>query len=276
MHAYRTIKVTPLPQSLGATVEGLDMTSALAPEVAREIEAAWYAHQVLFFPGLHLTQEQHIALGGLFGDLSAVSPLKDDYRNLKKIGPNGEILVLDSAERRADVWHSDVSFTKTPPIGSVLSMKVCPERGGDTMWSNQYAAYEKLSPSIKSLVDKLQAEHGKSTTGTSVHPVVLHHSVTGRPALYVSRGFTARILGMSAIESEGLLAMLHRHCEQPEFQVRWSWHVGDAAMWDNRCTMHYAVNDYGDAPRMIHRVTIYPSGVVKAASDDQPSQPKAA
>ena len=269
MTTYRRIRVRQLPQSLGATVEGIDTANGIDAETAREIESAWYEHLVLFFPGLHLSQEQHIAMGSHFGDLSAVSPLKDDYRNLKKIGPNGEILVLDGADRRADVWHSDVSFTKVPPIGSILSMKVCPDRGGDTMWSNQYAAYEKLSPSLRSLVDGLQAEHGRSTTGSSVHPVVLHHPVTGRPALYVSRGFTARILGMSAIESEGLLAMLYRHCEQPEFQVRWSWHAGDAAMWDNRCTMHYAVNDYGDAPRVIHRVTIYPAGVVKAAALDQ-------
>lgn len=269
MNVTNALTVTPLPQSLGATVHGLDVRGVLSPDTVKALHDAWYRHQVLFFPQLNLTQEEHIAFGSVFGELSAVSPGKDDYRNLKKIGPKGEIFVLDAAERRADVWHSDVSFTRVPPIGSLLSMKVCPDKGGDTMWSNQYAAYDALSPALRSLVDRLEAEHGKSTTGSSVHPVVLRHAVTGRPSLYVSRGFTARIVGLTAIESEGLLALLFRHCEQPEFQTRWKWHAGDAVLWDNRCTMHYAVNDYGDAARVIHRVTIYSPGVVSAAAGAQ-------
>lgn len=184
------ITVTALPQVLGATVRGLSVDKGLTADVVRRIHDAWYQHQVLFFPQLHLTEPQHIALGSVFGELSAVSPAKDDYRNLKKIGPNGEIFVLDSAEKRADVWHSDVSFTKAPPIGSILSMKVCPDKGGDTLWSNQHTAYDALSPAIKALVDSLQAEH-------------------------------------------------------------------------------YAVNHYGDAPRMIHRVTIYSPGAVSAAEGQQ-------
>ncbi len=276
MDNSRGITVTPLPQSLGATVSDVDVREGLSPDAVKTLHDAWHRHQVLFFPQLNLTQEEHIAFGSVFGELSAVSPAKDDYRNLKKIGPKGEIFVLDSADKRADVWHSDVSFTKVPPIGSLLSMKVCPDKGGDTIWSNQYAAYDALSPAMRSLVNGLDAEHGRSTTGSSIHPVVLRHTVTGRPALYVSRGFTARIVGFTAIESEGLLALLFRHCEQPEFQTRWKWHAGDAVLWDNRCTMHYAVNDYGDAARQIHRVTIYSPGVVSAATGQQTAAVKAA
>jgi taurine dioxygenase len=265
------IEVTPLPLALGAVVRGLDV-ARITPDVARRLREAWHEHLVLFFPQLGLTDSQHIAFGQVFGDVTAISPARDDYRDLKRTGPNGEIFVLDAAERRADAWHSDVSFTRTPPIGSILSMQVCPDKGGDTLWTNQYAAYAALSPAVKALVDGLEAVHGRANTGSSVHPVVLTHAVTGRKALYVSPGFTSRIVGISAIESDALLAMLHRHCEQPEFQLRWKWQAGDAALWDNRCTMHRAVNDYGDAARIIHRVTIYAPGVIAAARDAQ-SQP---
>ncbi|MEO8697590.1 MAG: TauD/TfdA family dioxygenase [Acidimicrobiales bacterium] len=254
------IKVTPLPQALGATVEGIDLSAGVDATLVAALHDAWYKHLVLFFPGLHLDDAQHVVLGRAFGNLAATSATADDYRGHQALGENGEILVLDAdrSEDRANAWHTDVTFTAQPPIGSLLAMKDAPERGGDTLWSNQYAAYEALSPSVREFIDGLEAVHGRpGVTGTSTHPVALTHPHSGRRALFVNRGWTTRIVGLTAIESRCVLEMLFDHAERPEFTVRWTWRSGDAALWDNRCTMHYAVNDYGQARRILHRVTIY-------------------
>lgn len=255
-----TLTITPLPQALGATVTGLDLSGGVRDEDFERLHAAWLENLVLFFPGQHLTTEQHIELGSRFGRLAATTTSNDDYRNQKKLGPNGEVLVLDAAEPqgRANAWHTDVTFTATPPKGSLLSMLVCPDKGGDTIWTNQYAAYEALHPAVRTMVDGLEAVHGRpGMTGSSVHPMVVTHPETGRRALFVNRGWTTRIEGMQNELSNGILAALFDHTERPEFSVRWTWTAGDAAMWDNRVTMHYAVNDYGDATRILHRVTIH-------------------
>ena len=252
------LTIAPLPQSLGASVTGLDLASGLTADLIAELRAAWFDNLVLFFPQLHLTNDQHLALGQVFGDLAATSQKDDDYRAQTTFGPNGEILVLDGAEQRANAWHTDVTFTTTPPAGALLSMQSCPARGGDTMWSNQYAAYDALAEPVKVLIEGLTATHGRpGITGSASHPMVITHPATGRKALFVNRGWTSRIDGFSPIESRGLLDMIFTHSEKPEFTVRWSWHPGDAALWDNRCTQHYAVDDYGTEPRVLHRVTIY-------------------
>jgi taurine dioxygenase len=253
------LTVTPLPQALGATVEGLD-PHHLDDAVVEQLLAAWHENLVLFFPGIHLDEAAHVALGSVFGRLAATSAGDDDHRGKETLGPNGEILVLDGSrpQDRASTWHTDVTFTPQAPIGSLLAMQESPAKGGDTLWSNQYVAYEALSPAIRELVDGLEAVHGRpGLTGTTTHPVVVTHPVTGRRALYVNRGWTTQILGLSQIEGRHLLSMLCEHAERPEFSLRWTWATGDAALWDNRCTMHYAVDDYGDAPRRLHRVTIY-------------------
>ncbi len=253
------LTVTPLPQALGATVTDLDV-DALDDATVEQLLQAWYENLVLFFPGLNLTQEQHIRLGSVFGRLEATSTKGDDHRDQKTIGPNGEILVLDGAEPggRANAWHTDVTWAEHPPIGSLLSMQVCPDKGGDTLWSNQYAAYEGLSPAVQALIEGLHGTHGRGgLTGITFKPMVSTHPVTGRKALYVNRGWTTGAIGLSPIESANILNLLYEQGERPEFQVRWSWRPGDAALWDNRCTMHYAVDDYGDAERVLHRVVIY-------------------
>jgi taurine dioxygenase len=252
--------ITPTRHALGAVVEGLDLSRGISDDVAERLHRAWLENLVLFFPALHLDEAAHIELGSIFGRLAATTTGDDDYRGQETTGPNGEVLVLDCSKpnARANMWHTDVTFTATPPKGSLLSMKVSPDKGGDTIWSNQYAAYEALAPSVRSFVDGLEAEHGRpGMTGTAVHPVVTTHPETGRRALFVNRGWTARIVGLSVIESRHVLGLLFEHAERPEFTTRWSWNVGDAALWDNRATMHYAVNDYVEAPRMLHRVTIY-------------------
>ncbi len=255
-----SITVTPLPQALGATVTGLDLRDGVTADMAEQLRAAWFENLVLFFPRLHLSQDHHVALGSVFGHLAATTIADDDLRPQETLGPNGEILVLDGSRRqdRADTWHTDVTFTAAPPIGSLLSMQTCPDKGGDTLWSNQYAAYESLAPSMRRFVDELEAVHGRpGLTGSTTHPVVTTHPETGRRALFVNRGWTSQLVGLSQIESRGVLDLLFAHAEKAEHQVRWTWHAGDAALWDNRCTMHYAVNDYDDSPRILQRVTIH-------------------
>lgn len=252
--------VTALPQALGATVEGLDLAAGLDDVTVASLRRAWLDRQVLFFPGLHLTDEQHVELGAAFGALAATTGGGGDHRRHRTFGPHGEILVLDGSEPggRANAWHTDVTFAAKPPVGSLLAMQVCPERGGDTLWSNQYAAYEALAPATRRFIDDLEAVHGRpGLTDSATHPVVLTHPETGRRALYVNRGWTTRIVGLGPIESNGVLAMLFDHAERPEFAVRWTWTAGDAAMWDNRSTMHYAIDDYGEATRILHRVTMH-------------------
>lgn len=255
-----TLTITPLRQALGATVTGLDLTDGVRDEDFERLHAAWLENLVLFFPGLDLTTDQQVELGARFGRLAATSRGDDDYRDQSTIGIDGEVLVLDASEPRgrANAWHTDVTFTATPPKGSLLSMVVCPDKGGDTIWTNQYAAYEALHPAVREMVDGLDAIHGRpGMTGQSVHPMVITHPETGRRALFVNRGWTARIEGMHHDLSKGILEALFDHTERPEFSTRWTWTQGDAALWDNRVTMHYAVNDYGDEARRIHRVTIY-------------------
>jgi taurine dioxygenase len=254
------LTITPLPQALGATVTGLDLSDGVSADLLERLHDAWLENLVLFFPGAHLTTEQHIALGSAFGRLAATTTGDDDYRGQETTGPGREVLVLDCSRpaARANAWHTDVTFTANPPKGSLLSMQVCPDKGGDTLWSNQYAALDALHPAFIEMLEKLRGVHGRpGFTGTTTHPIVTTHPETGRRSLFVNRGWTTQIEGMSQAETFGILAALFNHSEKPEFTTRWTWTQGDAALWDNRCTMHYAVNDYDDAPRIIHRVTIY-------------------
>jgi taurine dioxygenase len=263
--------------AIGAEIGGLDLSHALEREVSSQIEEALYEHKVIFIRGQSLSPDQQIAfsagLGSVFTDHPGYLPTLEGHP---------EIVVLDGQKGgRANLWHSDVSISSKPPMGSVLCMKECPATGGDTMWADMTAAYDALSDRMKHYLDGLEAVHDlagtvrnvvrersegtKSPTGSmpdttslpsAVHPVVRTHPVTGRKILYVNPTFTAHLLGVPAAEGDAVLAYLYAHQNQPEFQCRWSWRQGDVAIWDNRATHHYAIADYGDEPRTIHRVTL--------------------
>ena len=255
-----SLTITPLPSVLGATVTGLDVSGGLTAAVIEQLHDAWSEYLVLFFPQLNLTLEEHIALGEAFGRLAATTTGDEDYRGQPTTGPNGEVLILDAStpQGRANAWHTDVTFAATPPNGALLSMQICPSVGGDTLWSNQYLAYDALSPEMKERIEGLEGIHGRpGISALTPHPMVKVHPVTGRKALFVNRGWTTSVVGMDQTEANAILFALFNHAEKPEFNTRWHWTTGDAALWDNRCTMHYAVNDYEAAPRILHRVTIY-------------------
>ena len=139
----------------------------------------------------------------------------------------------------------------------MLQIMEKPARGGDTMWVSTTKAYETLADPLKAAADQLEAVHGRpGLTGKASHPVVLNHPETGQPALYVNRGWTSHLKDVPRLQGEDLLELLYNHIERPEHSMRWSWEIGDTVLWDNRCTQHYAVYDYGDAPRSGHRVII--------------------
>jgi taurine dioxygenase len=271
------IEVLPIAGALGAELRGPDLSRKLDDASVDAVLASLYEHKVIFFREQQLTPEQQIEfsaqLGAIFTDHPAYLPTLEGHR---------EIVVLDGqGGGRANLWHSDVSISPKPPMGSVLYMKRCPAWGGDTMWADMTAAYDALSERMKAYLDGLQAVHDLAGTVRSVvrersqqtkspttampnlaalpraiHPVVRTHPVTGSKILYVNPTFTAHLEGLPPAEADALLAFLFQHQDQPEFQCRWRWREGDVAIWDNRATHHYAIADYGDEPRTIHRVTL--------------------
>jgi len=249
----KTLEVQPISGTLGAEVRGVDLAD-LDDATWGAVRRAWLDHLVLFFPGQHLAPDAHVALGRRLGE-PEIHPF---IPKLDEAHP--EIVVLDSERGgKADVWHTDVTFSPTPPLASILQMNVCPSRGGDTMWTNQYLVYESLSAPLRDLVDGLTAVHTATPFGhpeiTATHPAVREHPETGRRSLFVNRTFTSHFVELRRSESDALLEYLCRWSEQPQFQCRYRWHEGDVGMWDNRCTQHYAINDY-DEQRVIQRVTV--------------------
>lgn len=248
-----TFDVLPLAGALGAEVRGVEL-GRLDDSSWKALRALWLEHLVLFFPDQHLDHGDHVALGRRFGELEIhpfIPKVSDAFP---------EIVVLDSDQgARADTWHTDVTFSPTPPMASILRMVVCPERGGDTLWTNQCLAYETLSDPIRDLVDGLTAVHTAAPFGRpevrAAHPAVRIHPETGRRALYVNRTFTSHFEQLRRSESDSLLRMLCDWSEQPAFQVRYRWSKGAVGIWDNRCTMHFAINDYRES-RVIERVTV--------------------
>ena len=256
------LPTTPLPPldasrlagSLGAEVRGLRLAET-GPEHVQSILDLLAEHLVLFFPDQHLTPDEHIAFGRLFGRLEghpnvALDAERPEFFELKATGGAGAI---------ADEWHSDLTCEAEPSVYAILQMKTCPEVGGDTLWANMYEAYEELSPPMKDLCEGLTALHDASPHGTperkAIHPVVRVHPVTGRKSLFVNQHFTRRIVEMSHEESEALLTYLIGHASRTRFTVRYHWSEGTIAMWDNRCTQHFVLSDF-EGERVIQRVTV--------------------
>lgn len=246
-------EVRPIAGALGAEVSGASLRDLDAAGFEK-LRSLLLEHLVLFFPDQHLTPDEHRAFALRFGppEIHPFIPKLDDA--------HPEIVVLRAGGGYiADVWHTDVTFDASPPVCSVLNALEMPAAGGDTLWSNQYLAYETLSAPMRALVAGLTARHDAANYGhpenCAIHPVVRRHPETGRASLFVNRQFTRRILELSRDESEAVLALLFDHAEQPELTCRHAWRPGTIGIWDNRCTQHRAVNDY-EGERAISRVTI--------------------
>ena len=246
-------EVTRLAAALGAQVYGISLQH-LGPDEIESIRNLLNEHMVLFFPGQNLDHRSHVALGRHFGRL-------EGHPNLTNPVPEHPEIFELAASRGgiADEWHSDLTFQAKPSIMSILNMLKCPPVGGDTMWANMVHAYESLSAPLRDLCDGLTALHDAAphsrTDLTAIHPVVRVHPVTGRKSLFVNEHFTRRIVELSHEESEMLLAYLRRWVSNPRFTVRNRWTQGTIAMWDNRCTQHFVINDFV-GERVIQRVTV--------------------
>lgn len=270
-----TLDVVPLTATIGAEIRGVDL--ATAPDDAEamaRIERALHDHLVIFFREQQLTPDQQIRFAGWFGPF-------EHHAFAKPHPDHPEMTVLDQITPETDganSWHSDSSFMEQPALGSVLAAVQLPPLGGDTCWASMYAAFDALSPRMQTMLDGLTALHdivmplekaiaGGHSVGSDLaeirrawppmeHPVVRHHPVTGRRALYVNSNFTTRILGIAKAESDVLLPFLLQHVQRPDFQVRFRWAPGSVAFWDNRVTQHFAVPDYTGHRRIMHRVTL--------------------
>ncbi len=275
---YETISVAPIAGGLGAEVGGVDLSRDLPNATIGEIRAALLEHLVIFFRDQHLTPEQHLALGRRFGALQV-----HDF--VEAMAGYPEILEVrkepEETRNFGGGWHTDVSYLERPSLGSLLYALEVPAYGGDTLFANQYLAYETLSPGMQRMLDGITAihsarrpygvnsaraqEYGPSSMRFNFsqkahdeieHPVVRTHGETGRKALYVNRTFTIRFKDMTEAESAPLLHYLCDHAVRPEFTCRFRWRANSLAFWDNRAVQHNAVNDYHGQRRVMHRVTI--------------------
>jgi taurine dioxygenase len=264
------LDIRPISPVIGAEIHGLDLSLPLGDAVVAQVRAALAHHLVLFFPDQDLSPELQTTFARQFGEVTPAHPV------IASLEGHPEVLPIDGREDRASWWHTDVTFLATPPLGSILHMRQAPSVGGDTMWVSLQAAYDALSEPMRRFCDGLIAWHHDPWFAADVeanggyewdgkrhdkllptsHPVVRTHPDTGRNGLFVNSQFTRFIEGFSPLESTALLDLLYRHCQRPEFGCRFRWKVGAVAFWDNRATLHYALDDYGDALRIAHRVTL--------------------
>ncbi|MEU8610023.1 TauD/TfdA family dioxygenase [Actinoplanes sp. NPDC048791] len=259
----------------GSVVHGVDLGAATGEQLVA-VRAALVERKVLFFRDQRLDDDGQVGLGRRIGELTASHPVVGGVD-----AAHPEVYALDSTDNGfADVWHTDVTFMRRPPLGSILRAVTLPPSGGDTNWADSQLAYDSLSPAVRDLVDGLTAVHdgtrefgyylaqrrggqGNEWDGEVVtrldpveHPVIRVHPETGRRGIFVNPGFTSHITGVSEFESRAILDLLYAHLTKPEHIVRHRWRAGDVAMWDNRSTAHYANRDYGTERRVMHRITL--------------------
>jgi taurine dioxygenase len=258
------MRIEPLTGTIGAVVTDVDL-AALTPARFAEVESAWLENKVLLFRGQRLDDRTQRDVAARFGPVQRFGfggPVDESVPEVHAIATGGEA----PKTANADIWHSDATFMATPPKGSLLRAVQLPARGGDTLFADMEAAYEALSSPMQRLVDELTAVHDVAKSGSHrtpnhdryppvSHPVVRVHPVTGRRSLFVNRIFTVRLEQLDERENETLLPWLCDHVRSPDFQCRLHWEPGSVALWDNRCTQHYAVADYAER-RVMHRVVI--------------------
>jgi taurine dioxygenase len=270
--AYRHLQVSPIAGALGAELQGVDLAQPLAPEVVGEIRQALLEHLVIFFPHQQLGPAELLAFAGRFGQPT-------EYPQMKGLAGYLNVIAVTKLEHEkvnfGGVWHSDTTYLERPPLGSLLYAVEVPPYGGDTLFANQYLAYETLSEGLKKTLDGLVGVNTSTKAAISrtredrlreagvelkvlegIHPVVRTHPETGRRALYVNAAHTTHFQGWTVEESQPLLDYLFAHQVRPEFTCRFRWQPGSLAFWDNRCAQHNPVNDYHGFRRVMHRVTL--------------------
>ena len=270
--SYRHVEVRPIAGALGAEIHGVDIAQPLDDAVVAEVRQAFLDHLVIFLRDQRLTPQRQLAFAQRLGQ-----PM--EYPQLKGL-PECPLItpVIKLEHERVNfggVWHSDTAYLERPPMGSMLYALEIPPYGGDTLFANQYLAYETLSEGLKKTLagliginsstkaeasktreDRLREAGAEMKVLVGEHPVVRTHPETGRKALYVNVGHTTAFKGWTEEESRPLLDHLFAHQVKPEFTCRFRWAAGSLAFWDNRCAQHNPVNDYHGFRRVMHRVTL--------------------
>jgi taurine dioxygenase len=262
MPASSEMKVTRLSGSIGAAITGVDLKSVDSAGIAA-IRAAFLEHCMVVFPNQFLGADDQHAFAKKLGEIMIYDGIEQDP-NL----PDGMMKFTNDGKDKVitENWHFDGMYYPEPPAVGILAAQRLPSAGGDTMWSNQYLAYERLSDGLKQILNGLHCHYethrvvrkyelGKMPS--AIQPAVRRHPETGRLALYVGNPDSClNFIGWTRQESEPLIRWLYNHAFRPDAVYRHVWKAGDVVMWDNRCTMHYAVHDYGSEPRDMHRATI--------------------
>ena len=273
---YQHIEVEKIGGALGAVVSGLDLASPLSDTEFAEVEHALVENEVIFFRDQKLSGDQQLDLARRFGELT-LYPLE------KFFGADqpGHQIIVDDAENEpgVDMWHTDVTWLAHPPKIAFLTALETPPYGGDTMWCSSRAAYEALSPTMRAMLDGLEAVHSCHGSYVEIaerksgieglaprfreahppieHPLVRTHPITSKKSLYITdRGVMHRIVGMHQSESDALLDFLDAHVDQPRFHCRWHWSENELAIWDERTTLHRGVSDHYPERRVVRRCTV--------------------
>jgi len=267
-------EIRPIAGALGAELRGVDLADDLPDAKIHAMRRALLDHLVIFFRDQDLPPARFLALARCFG-----TPI--EYPFVKGIEGFPEIINVAKLEHETvnfgGVWHSDTTYLQEPPMATLLVAREVPVAGGDTLFANQYLAYETLSPKLREVLAGLRGISSSAKADASLtredrirsdgsaearkllvaeHPAVRTHPETGRKALFVSRAHTVGFAGMTEAESASLLEFLFQHQIRPEFTCRFHWTQGALAIWDNRCTLHYAVNDYQGYRRVMQRITL--------------------
>ncbi len=276
--SFSTIEVNPLSPALGAVIGGIDIARGISARQFAELRQAYIDFGVVFLRDQDITPDQHIAFAERWGKINV-------NRFFQPVESHPLIAeVRKEADQKKNIgatWHTDHSYDQVPAMGSILYAREVPSVGGDTLFASMYAAYDTLSDGLKLMLSTMNAEHSSrhafgevayeeidmddlggrlgntdAATQDALHPVVIRHPLSGRPALYVNGDFTVKFEGWSQEESQPLLDYLYAHASRNEFTCRFVWRKGSMAIWDNRATHHNALNDYQGERRLMHRITI--------------------
>lgn len=268
------LRVTPLSSTLGARMEGIDLSRPLDERVVAAIRRALLRYEVLFFDDQTLSPTQLRDFAARFGELH-VHPIRPHVMDVPEVALLQDQWAIDDSGN----WRADVTFIDTPPMGCMIYAQDTPQAGGDTIWASTRAAYTSLSQPVRDFLAPLIASHDFARSYSqerfarmdlgmerfdwtrrdhppTTHPVVRTHPETGLNSLFVNPAFTTRILGLNDSESHRLLEMIFEQIQQPQFLVRRQWKPRTVAFWDNRVTQHYTVGDYATNERVMYRVTI--------------------
>lgn len=273
MREYNLEQITP---TIGAEISNIDLSQDLSREKLDQIYQDLIDYKVIFFRNQEISPKNHIALAKSFGEIEPPHPVYPHVKDFPEI-----VLLENDANNPPDTdeWHTDVTFKSDPAFASILYSKIIPPSGGDTLWCSLSAIYEALPSDTKKYLETLRAVHdmgsfrnnfidddneksaqnvneGFQKFGNAIHPMVKVHPISKNKLLYINPGFTSQIVGMNMTDSNNLLTYLFNFMNKPEFQIRFKWSANTIAIWDNRCTMHYAIGDYMPHHRQMNRITV--------------------